>query len=125
MTWVERWCETSTLTPVMRRTHRGILAIAGRWLAAEQPAITSPADWTRETCAAWVALVMRAGIGDYAQRRVGLAGVVRFRLDEAGEQCFAAPHRSAAAGLYPTEPSSARGGGASPDKTGSGSSYRF
>jgi integrase len=80
MTWVERWCETSTLTPVVRRTHRGILAMAGRWLAAEQPAITSPADWTRETCAAWVALVMRAGIGDYVQRRVGLAGRVGRRL---------------------------------------------
>ena len=54
--------------------------MAGRWLAAEQPAITSPADRTRETCAAWVALVMRAGIGDYAQRRVGLAGRVGRRL---------------------------------------------
>lgn len=50
--WVERWCATSTLTPVVRRTHRGILAMAGRWLAAECPGITSPADWTRETCAA-------------------------------------------------------------------------
>jgi integrase len=71
MAWVERWCATSTLTPVVRRTHRGILAMAGRWLAAEQPNITTPGDWTRETCAAWVT---RTSVGDYAQRRVGLAG---------------------------------------------------
>ena len=63
--WVERWCNTSTLTPVVRRMHRSILAMAGRWLTAEQPAINSPADWTRETCAAWVACVARSCIGDY------------------------------------------------------------
>ena len=80
MAWVERWYETSTLTPVVRRTHRGILAMAGRWLTAEQPAVTSPAGWTRDTCAAWVARLTRTGIGDYAQRRVGLTGRVGRRL---------------------------------------------
>jgi integrase len=77
---VDRWCATSTLTPEVRREYRSILAKAGRWLAAEQPAVTSPADWTRETCAAWVARVVRTGIGDFAQRRVGLAGRVGRRL---------------------------------------------
>src|SRR4029077_18373959 len=52
----------------------------GRWLAAEQPAIATPADWTRETCAAWVARVTRASVGDYAQRRVNLVGRVGRRL---------------------------------------------
>lgn len=80
MAWVERWYETSTLTPVVRRTHRGILAMAGRWLAQELPAVAAPADWTRETCAAWVARVTRACIGDYAQRRVTLADRVGRRL---------------------------------------------
>ena len=73
MAWVERWCATSTLTPVVRRTHRGILATAGRWLAAEHPEVASPTEWTRETCAAWVAHVTRAGIGDFAQCKVTLA----------------------------------------------------
>ena len=80
MAWVERWHGTSTLTPVVRRTHRGILAMAGRWLTAEQPAVAAPADWTRDTCAAWVARLTRMGIGDYAQRRVGLTGHVGRRL---------------------------------------------
>lgn len=72
--WIDRWFATSTLTPTVRREYRGILAKAGRWLAAERPDIRTPADWTRETCAAWVARVVRIRIGDYAQRRVGLAG---------------------------------------------------
>lgn len=80
MAWVERWYDTSTLTPTVRREYRGILAKVGRWLAAEQPAVVAPPDWTREVCAAWVARVTRAGIGDYAQRRVGLAGRLGRRL---------------------------------------------
>jgi hypothetical protein len=80
MAWVERWYDTSTLTPTVRREYRGILAKVGRWLAAEQPAVVAPTDWTREVCAAWVARVTRAGIGDYAQRRVGLAGRLGHRL---------------------------------------------
>ena len=73
MAWIDRWVATSTLTPDIRREYRGILAKAGRWLTAEQPAVITPADWTRETCAAWVARVTRLGVGDYAQRRAGLA----------------------------------------------------
>ena len=80
MAWVDRWFATSTLTPRVRREYRSILAKTGRWLTAEQPNIATPADWTRETCAAWVARVTRIGIGDYAQRRVGLVGRVGRRL---------------------------------------------
>jgi hypothetical protein len=58
MAWVERWYDTSTLTPTVRHEYRGILAKVGRWLAAEQPAVAAPADWTREVCAAWVARVI-------------------------------------------------------------------
>ena len=68
------------LTPVVRREYRSILAKVGRWLAAEQPTVASPADWTRGVCAAWVAQVTRTRIGDYAQRRVGLAGRVGRQL---------------------------------------------
>ena len=72
--WVERWHATSTLTPKVRSIIRTIMAKAGRWLAAEQPEITDPTQWTRATCAAWVAAVDRMSVGDYVQRRNGLAG---------------------------------------------------
>ncbi len=66
--WVERWHATSTLTPRVRRTTRTIMAKAGRWLAAEHPEVTEPAQWTRQICAAWVAAVDRMSVGDYVQR---------------------------------------------------------
>lgn len=77
---VDRWFATSTLTPEVRREYRSILAMAGRWLSAAQPGIASPADWTRETCAAWVAQVVRTSVGDFAQRRVNLLGRLGRRL---------------------------------------------
>ncbi len=70
--WVERWHATSTLTPKVRAIVRTIMAKAGRWLAAIQPEITEPSQWTRATCAAWVAAVDRMSVGDYVQRRDGL-----------------------------------------------------
>jgi integrase len=66
---VERWHATSALTPRVRATVRTIMAKAGRWLAAEHPQITEPGQWTRQTCAAWVAAVDRMDVGDYVQRR--------------------------------------------------------
>ena len=65
---VERWHATSALTPRVRATVRTIMAKAGRWLAAEHPQITEPGQWTRQTCAAWVAAVDRMTVGDYVQR---------------------------------------------------------
>ncbi|MFW2243959.1 tyrosine-type recombinase/integrase [Rhodococcus opacus] len=67
--WVERWHDTSTLTPRVRAAVRTIMAKAGRWLVAEHPEITEPGQWTRQTCAAWVAAVDRMNVGDYVQRR--------------------------------------------------------
>ena len=67
--WVQRWHDTSTLTPKVRATVRTIMAKAGRWLAAEYPEITEPGQWTRATCAAWVAAIDRMAVGDYVQRR--------------------------------------------------------
>ncbi len=67
--WVERWHATSPLTPKVRAIIRTIAAKAGRWLAAEHPEITEPGQWTRQTCAAWVAAVDRMAVGDYFQRR--------------------------------------------------------
>jgi integrase len=71
--WVERWQATSTLTPKVRAIVRTIMAKAGRWLAAEHPEITEPGQWTRQTCAAWVAAIDRMRVGDYVQRTDSLA----------------------------------------------------
>ncbi|MGW3471286.1 hypothetical protein ACWDKQ_23140 [Saccharopolyspora sp. NPDC000995] len=67
--WLERWHATSTLSPRVRATVRTIMAKAGRWLASEYPEITEPGQWTRQTCAAWVAAVDRMAVGDHVQRR--------------------------------------------------------
>lgn len=66
--WVDRWYQTSTLTPRVRKDLRAIMAKVGRWLAREQPRVTDPADWTRQTCAAWVAAIDRMQIGEFTQR---------------------------------------------------------
>ena len=71
--WVERWTATSTLTHKVRLTFRTILLKIGRWLATTHPTICEPSLWTREVCADFLAMVERLEIGDYAQRRVGLA----------------------------------------------------
>jgi len=68
-TWVERWHDTSTLTPRVRATIRTVMAKTGRWLAAEHPEIIEPGQWTRQTCASWVAAVDRMVVGDFVQRR--------------------------------------------------------
>jgi integrase len=72
--WVERWHATSTLTTKVRAIVRTIMAKAGRWLASEHPQITEPEQWTRQTCAAWVAAIDRMRVGDYVQRTDSLAG---------------------------------------------------
>ena len=72
---LERWYATSTLSPKTRGNARTVLAKTGRWLAAGHPEVTGPADWTRQTCASWVAAVDRMNIGDYVQRTAtGIAG---------------------------------------------------
>ena len=72
--WVERWHATSALTPKVRGIIRTIMAKAGRWLAVEHPEITEPGQWTRQTCAAWVAALDRMSVGDYVQRTDALGG---------------------------------------------------
>jgi hypothetical protein len=69
--WAEtasRWFDTSTLSRNVRLAYRQDLARMGRWPAAEHPRVTEPAQWTKATCAAWVATVDRIRIGDYVER---------------------------------------------------------
>jgi integrase len=65
--YVERWYQTSTLSYAHRRHVRSSMGRLGRWLAGQHPEITEPGQWTRQTCAEWVAAVDRMGAGDYAQ----------------------------------------------------------
>ena len=70
--WVDRWYDTSTLTPRVRGSVRSTLFKVGRWLEAEHPEVADPASWTRQTCASWIAALDRMNVGDYVQRTVGL-----------------------------------------------------
>lgn len=70
--WVDRWHTTSTLSPRARGHTRSTLLKVGRWLAAEHPEVADPNDWTRQTCAVWVAALDRMKVGDYVQRTAGL-----------------------------------------------------
>ena len=66
--WVQRWHDTSTLTPKVRALVRTQMAKAGRWLAADHPDHRArPVDTS--TCAAWVAAIDRMAVGDYTQRQ--------------------------------------------------------
>jgi len=69
---VDRWFDISTLTPRVRGSVRSILLRVGRWLEAEHPEAADPANWTRQTCATWIAALDRMKVGDYVQRTVGL-----------------------------------------------------
>ena len=88
--WIERWHATSPLLPRVRATIRTIMAKACWWLAADHHDITEPGQWTRQTCAAWVAAVDRMAVGDYVQRhdhiqsRAGKPILPRSRADILG-----------------------------------------
>lgn len=69
--WADRWHDTSTLTPRVRGSIRSTLLRVGRWIAAEQPDVADPTDWTRQTCATWIAALDRMKVGDFVQRTVG------------------------------------------------------
>jgi len=71
--WVERWRQTSTLET--RRHIRLHLYKTGRWLAAMHPEIVSPAQWTRELAAEYVAAVARLRVGDYTARKMNASRV--------------------------------------------------
>ena len=64
LAWADRWCGQSDLSPETQRTVRGVLVVAGRWLARERPGVTSPSQWTLETAHAWVRYVCERTAGD-------------------------------------------------------------
>ncbi len=74
--WCGRWFDTSTLQPASRMSTIYRLFQAGRWLAAEQPGVAGPGNWTRETAAAYVAAVDRAKVGQWSTPTSPLKGQV-------------------------------------------------
>lgn len=64
--WCRRWRETSTLRPRTRETNYSFMLRAGLWLAETHPEVTSPAHWTIEVCADFLAAVDRLHVGDWA-----------------------------------------------------------
>jgi integrase len=85
--WVNKWHETSTLTRRTRGHVRSSLLKVGRWLADEHPDAVDPADWTRQTCAAWVAALERMRVGDYVQRTAGLKDRVGKPMEASSKEC--------------------------------------
>lgn len=70
--WAQRWREHSTLSPATRSSYYLSLLMAGRWLAQHHPAVTSPAQWTPEIAAAYVAALDRLTVGGWASDRPAL-----------------------------------------------------
>jgi integrase len=67
---IERWRRTSTLeTRDHLRLH---LYKAGRWLEAHHADVVSPALWTRNLCAEYVAAVTRMRVGEFSVRTIAL-----------------------------------------------------
>jgi integrase len=64
LTWIDRWSRQSDLAVETRRTIRGALVVAGRWLASEHPGVISPAQWTLETAHAWTRHICERTAGD-------------------------------------------------------------
>jgi integrase len=69
--WVERWYETSTLTPRTRKQLRSHLFKVGRWLTQRHADARTPDDFTRQLCATYVGDVDRWRVGDYTERAAG------------------------------------------------------
>jgi integrase len=61
-----RWHDTSTLASSTRQGVFYRLAHAGRWLSQVHPEVTSPAQWTRELAAEYVAAVLSLKIGAWS-----------------------------------------------------------
>lgn len=70
--WAQRWREHCTLTPATRSSYYLSILMAGRWLARHHPDVTSPAHWTPEIAAAYVAAIDRMTVGDWASDRPAL-----------------------------------------------------
>ena len=65
--WCYRWDATSTLTAASRRGILNILLQVGRWLSRDSPAITSPAQWERQTCLDFITAACGLHYGEWTR----------------------------------------------------------
>ena len=63
--YCRRWRDTSTLRPKTRETNYSFVLRTGLWLAKAHPGVTSPAHWTVEVCADFLAAVDRLTVGEW------------------------------------------------------------
>lgn len=68
VSWCQRWFDTSTLSLNTRQNIYRLLLRVGRWLAQNHPNITSPAQWTRDLAAKYVAAVLKLCVGDWTHQ---------------------------------------------------------
>ena len=73
--WCQRWFTTTTMAPRSRKGYFYVVLKAGRWLAEVHPDVVSPAQWTRDLAAEWVAAVDHARCGDWASEGIPPARV--------------------------------------------------
>lgn len=71
--WCQRWRDTSTYQPKTRQKRYQVLLRVGRWLATEHPEVVSPAHWTRELAAEYLAMVDKLYVGDWSSRHQSTA----------------------------------------------------
>jgi integrase len=63
--WCDRWRATSSSAERTRANVYTLLIKTGRWLMHHHPQVVSPAQWTRELAAEFVAAVDRMQVGEY------------------------------------------------------------
>jgi hypothetical protein len=71
---VERWRDTTTLSPKARSAYVSQLLMIGRWASNTYGTAAAPARWSREMAAACVAMILRKRVGEWTpaatQRRL-------------------------------------------------------
>ena len=63
--FVQRWRDTTTIQPPTRSQIYIRLLKTGRWITKVHPDLASPALWTRDTAAEYVAAVLRLKVGEW------------------------------------------------------------
>jgi integrase len=73
--WVQRWVETTTYANKTAAGYVYSLLGVGRWLFANHPEVTSPADWTRDLAIEYVAVTAQMTSCEWAHSGIRHASV--------------------------------------------------
>lgn len=72
LSWCKRWYDTTLVSGKTRKSAFFHLLKVGRWLYKTHPEVVSPADWTRDTVTAALAMIHHLHVGDYVSSTVYL-----------------------------------------------------